>query len=70
MPGHFALHETALRRGARNARMGDGTFELLLVAPHGSTTRASAAPARTEDGVERRRTAGEHPRSAGAVTVL
>src|SRR3989475_6540254 len=66
----FALRRKTLRRGARNAGMGDGAFELLLSAPHRRATRASAAAARTEDGVQRRDIDRKDPRGPGGLAVL
>src|SRR5256712_9727095 len=66
----FALRRKTLRRGARNAGMGDGAFELLLSAPHRRATRASAAAARTEDGVQRRDIDRKAPRGPGGLAVL
>src|SRR5207302_10318344 len=61
------LRRKTLRRGARNAGMGDGAFELLLSAPHRRATRASAAAARTEDGVQRRDIDRKDPRGPGGL---
>src|SRR5207245_2467104 len=69
-PRRFALRGKTLRRGARNAGMGDGAFELLLSAPHRRATPASAAAARTEDGVQRRDIDRKDPRGPGGLAVL
>src|SRR2546425_1637402 len=50
--------------------MGDGAFELLLSAPHRRATPASAAAARTEDGVQRRDIDRKDPRGPGGLAVL
>src|SRR5437879_1208665 len=50
--------------------MGDGAFQLLLSAPHRRATPASAAAARTEDGVQRRDIDRKDPRGPGGLAVL
>src|SRR5437870_10245862 len=50
--------------------MGDGAFQLLLSAPHRRVTPASAAAARTEDGVQRRDIDRKDPRGPGGLAVL
>src|SRR2546428_3935519 len=50
--------------------MGDGAFQLLLSAPHRRATPASAAAARTEDGVGRRDIDRKDPRGPGGLAVL
>src|SRR3989441_13055671 len=50
--------------------MGDGAFQLLLSAPHRRATRASAAAAWTEDGVERRDIDRKDPRGPGGLALL
>src|SRR6266702_4730414 len=69
-PRRFALHGTTLRRGARDARMGDGAFQLLLSARNRRTTWANARAAGTHDRLERRGVAREDPRAAGGLAVL
>src|SRR2546428_12496971 len=50
--------------------MGDGAVELFLSAPHRPATRASAAAARTEDGVQRRDIDRKDPRGPGGLALL
>src|SRR5206468_10749909 len=69
-PRRFALHEENLRRGAGNAGMGDGAFQLLLSARNCRATWASVATARTEDRLERCGFAREDPRGHRGFSVL